>query len=75
MQPQPTTLDRPSPAILTDDRPPVRTATRADPAWLADPRAYAVNRLPAHTDHACSDGGDEQLVQSLDGTWRVRVEP
>ncbi len=50
----------------------------ASEAWLTDPTVFAVNRVPAHSNHhyyshvpqrgECSD-----LKQSLDGEWRVEV--
>lgn len=43
--------------------------------WLDDPRVFAVNRLPAHTDHMSVDGASGALRQSLDGVWRARVVP
>ncbi|MBT1180545.1 DUF4981 domain-containing protein [Bifidobacterium sp. CP2] len=53
-------------------------AAAADPAWLTDPTVFAVNRNQAHSDHRCFDhdplpGESSDLVQSLDGTWRVAV--
>ncbi len=46
-------------------------------AWLADPAVYAVNRLRAHSDHACwprpPATAMDRSQQSLDGEWRVRV--
>lgn len=43
--------------------------------WLDDPAVFAVNRLPAHTDHMTVDGASGTLRQSLDGVWRARVVP
>ncbi len=37
--------------------------------WLTDPTVFAVNRLPAHSDHRWTVAG-RQLRQSLDGAWR-----
>ncbi|PWG67072.1 beta-galactosidase [Bifidobacterium callitrichidarum] len=58
--------------------PAVPTAERFDPAWIADPRVFAVNRLAAHSshrfyDHVPAAGESMDLKQSLDGTWRVTV--
>lgn len=46
--------------------------------WLTDPTIFAVNRVPAHSEHryyAHMPQGDERsdLRQSLDGEWRVEV--
>ncbi len=41
--------------------------------WLDNPEVFAVNRLPAHSDHSffvCSEGRKMRPLQSLDGTWR-----
>ena len=43
--------------------------------WLVDPAVFAVNRLPAHTDHMTVDGASGTLRQSLDGVWRAWVVP
>lgn len=49
---------------------------QADIRWLDDPRVFAVNRLPAHSDHRFYRSADEcrrqecGLFQSLNGTWR-----
>lgn len=43
--------------------------------WLVDPAVFAVNRLPAHTDHMTVDSASGTLRQSLDGVWRARVVP
>ncbi|NMM93318.1 glycoside hydrolase family 2 TIM barrel-domain containing protein [Bifidobacterium oedipodis] len=56
------------------------TSSAPKPAWLIDPRVFAVNRLAAHSDHelfagAPRDGEHGNLKQSLDGEWRVRVVP
>lgn len=50
----------------------------ASEAWLTDPTIFAVNRVPAHSEHryyAHMPQGDERsdLRQSLDGEWRVEV--
>lgn len=52
-------------------------AKQADPAWLADPEVFAVNRLKAHSDHiAYADAAqaaleqESSLRQSLNGSWR-----
>lgn len=50
----------------------------ASEAWLTDPTVFAVNRVPAHSEHryyAHMPHGDERsdLRQSLDGEWRVEV--
>ncbi|MBS6955124.1 MAG: beta-galactosidase [Enterocloster asparagiformis] len=51
---------------------------QADIRWLDDPRVFAVNRLPAHSDHRFYRSADEcsrqecGLFQSLNGTWRFR---
>lgn len=50
----------------------------ASEAWLTDPTVFAVNRVPAHSEHryyAHMPQGDERsdLRQSLDGEWRVEV--
>ncbi|MEK0246514.1 glycoside hydrolase family 2 TIM barrel-domain containing protein [Bifidobacterium mongoliense] len=50
----------------------------ASEAWLTDPTIFAVNRVPAHSEHryyAHMSQGDERsdLRQSLDGEWRVEV--
>lgn len=44
-------------------------------AWLTDPRVFAVNRLPGHTDHNCADDQSGALKQHLDGAWAVKVVP
>lgn len=46
--------------------------------WLTDPTIFAVNRVPAHSEHRYyvhMPQGDERsdLRQSLDGEWRVEV--
>lgn len=50
----------------------------ASEAWLTDPTVFAVNRVPAHSEHryyAHMPQGDERsdFRQSLDGEWRVEV--
>ncbi len=50
----------------------------ASEAWLTDPTVFAVNRVPAHSNHryyAHIPQGDERsdIRQSLDGEWRVEV--
>lgn len=55
---------------------PHRTDDLPTTDWLTDPRTFAVNRLDAHSDHACwshnpRHGETSDLSQSLDGTWRV----
>lgn len=46
-------------------------------AWLSDPTIFAVNRLPACSDHdiyrtaAEADADATSLIRSLDGTWRA----
>lgn len=58
------------PAPLTADIP--------DPSWLTDPRVFAVNRMPAHSDHRYHTHRPQPhermtLKQSLDGAWRVAM--
>ena len=49
---------------------------QASISWLTDPTVYAVNRLPAHSDHRFYRSlpelasGASSLVHSLDGLWR-----
>lgn len=44
--------------------------------WLADPKVFEVNRLPAHSSHAFyktkdeADKGKSSFVQSLNGIWK-----
>lgn len=44
--------------------------------WLADPKVFAVNRLPAHSSHAFyknkaeAEGKKSSFVQSLNGIWK-----
>ncbi|KRL92627.1 glycoside hydrolase family 2 TIM barrel-domain containing protein [Limosilactobacillus equigenerosi] len=50
-------------------------------AWLDDPQVFRVNQLPAHSDHqffastAAMEAGDNELVQSLNGTWEFAFAP
>ena len=42
-------------------------------SWLSDPEVFAVNRQRAHSDHRFfvpTDGGEEELRFSLNGTWK-----
>ena len=57
-------------------------ADRADPAWLEDPKVFAVNRIPHHSDHRfyekpeeAEKGGDMPLKQSLNGEWQFDWAP
>ena len=43
-------------------------------SWLTDPRIFAVNRLPAHSDHRWTIHGTEPR-QSLDGEWQFAYSP
>ena len=43
-------------------------------SWLTDPRVFAVNRLPAHSDHHWTIDGAEPR-QSLDGEWQFAYSP
>lgn len=52
-------------------------ATKADLSWLTDVRVFAVNRLPAHSDHRyyetlqeAQQGGPMRLRYSLNGSWK-----
>jgi beta-galactosidase len=50
----------------------------ASEAWLTDPTVFAVNRVPAHSNHRYyahmpQSGECSELKQSLDGEWRVEV--
>jgi len=54
-------------------------ADKPDLAWLADPGVFAVNRLPAHSDHKYYETREEaeragamRLRLSLDGKWKFR---
>ena len=48
-----------------------------DPRWLSDPTVFAVNRLPAVSDHEVyaslqeADAEETSLVRSLDGAWKA----
>ncbi|MBR5509187.1 MAG: beta-galactosidase [Lachnospiraceae bacterium] len=48
----------------------------ADIKWLDNPEVFRVNQLPAHSDHeyytnyADLDDNDNDLTQSLNGTWK-----
>ena len=48
-------------------------------SWLSDPAIFAVNRLPAVSDHqiyrtaAEADRDESSLVRSLDGTWKAHL--
>lgn len=50
-----------------------------NPAWLSDPTVFAVNRLPAVSDHLIyrtqeeAEAGTSSLVRSLDGTWKAHL--
>lgn len=50
-------------------------------SWLEDPTVFAVNRLPAHSDHiTCATAqeagsGTSSLRQSLDGSWKFKWSP
>ncbi|QKS72514.1 DUF4981 domain-containing protein [Paenalkalicoccus suaedae] len=51
--------------------------TKPTLTWLADPEVFAVNRLPAHSDHSFYETyeeaiseGEMRLRQSLNGSWR-----
>lgn len=51
-------------------------ATQPSLDWLENPEVYAVNTIPAHSDHAYyqsreeADNGQTTLKQSLNGTWQ-----
>lgn len=51
---------------------------QADIRWLDDPQVFAVNRLPAHSDHRFYGSMEDcrrktcGLAQSLNGTWRFQ---
>ncbi|WP_317301662.1 glycoside hydrolase family 2 TIM barrel-domain containing protein [Ligilactobacillus animalis] len=51
--------------------------TKPKLSWLEDPTVFAVNRLAAHSDHEfySAKTGKNSLNQSLNGTWRVHLEP
>lgn len=48
----------------------------AKPEWLEDPQVFAVNRIPAHSDHCYYESEEEAskgemgLCQLLNGTWK-----
>ncbi|NEG96568.1 DUF4981 domain-containing protein [Bifidobacterium sp. SMB2] len=53
-------------------------AAEASADWLTDPQVFAVNRMPAHSDHRFFDHAplpneSMTLKQSLDGEWHVNV--
>ena len=54
---------------------------QASLSWLTDPTVFAVNRLPAHSDHCCYRtreelaAGASSLRQPLDGLWRFAYSP
>lgn len=54
-----------------------KTAEKPEFAWLSDPEVFAVNTLPAHSDHqyflneAEAESGRSSLKQSLNGSWRL----
>ena len=50
------------------------TPTTPSLSWLTDPTVFAVNRLPAHSDHRWTVGGEEWR-QSLCGDWRFAYSP
>ncbi|MEK3884107.1 glycoside hydrolase family 2 TIM barrel-domain containing protein [Paenibacillus sp. PL2-23] len=50
--------------------------------WLSDPAVFAVNRLPAHSDHTYYTSREEALARgtmvmrhSLNGTWKFMYAP
>ena len=47
------------------------TAKEAKLSWLEDPEVFAVNRIPAHSDHAYFEKETEErpLRQCLNGSW------
>ena len=47
------------------------TAKEAKLSWLEDPEVFAVNRIPAHSDHTYFEKGTEErpLRQCLNGSW------
>lgn len=56
--------------------------TKASLAWLSDPGVFAVNRLPAHSDHPYYGSREEALSRapmamrhSLNGTWKFAYAP
>ena len=50
------------------------TPTSPSLSWLTDPTVFAVNRLPAHSDHRWTVGGEEWR-QSLCGDWLFAYSP
>lgn len=42
--------------------------------WLENPRVFKVGRLDAHSDHAFFRSLKNDLQQSLNGTWKIRVD-
>lgn len=51
---------------------------RASETWLTDATVFEVNRTPAHSNHKCfthdpQSGEYSDLMQSLDGEWRVEI--
>ena len=61
--PAPFSLPAPFPASA-----PVPSASKAKSSWLEDPAVFAVNRLPAHSDHT-----SDSPTQSLAGAWKFRT--
>ncbi|CCI81342.1 glycoside hydrolase family 2 TIM barrel-domain containing protein [Lactobacillus hominis] len=51
--------------------------TRADLSWLENPEVFAVNTLPAHSDHVVYENEQQlveqksSLIQNLDGVWKI----
>ena len=47
------------------------TAKEAKLSWLEDPEVFAVNRIPAHSDHTYFEKETEErpLRQCLNGSW------
>jgi len=50
----------------------------ASETWLTDATVFEVNRTPAHSNHKCfthdpQSGEYSDLMQSLDGEWRVEI--
>ncbi|PLS31327.1 beta-galactosidase [Bifidobacterium margollesii] len=71
-------------SINDTDRPAIRQririteAAEASPTWLTDPEVFAVNRTPAHSSHRFYDhtpmpNETMNLVQSLDGEWKIDI--
>lgn len=46
------------------------TASAFDPAWVADPRVFEVNRLPAHADCNLRGAQGLSMEAGLDGVWK-----